>query len=513
MFKLFNRWAKVALIGAIAVAAINTLPTGPNAASVTTSPQNHKSDGEYSLDFTTHSYTLKSITLHGQTIKYRSYENIVYVSNPVDLNFEIMNVYVPEAYFENASIGEYNAETAPIFFPNLIGGYMEAKPAAADKESVSLALSKGYVVASPGARGRTTQDENGLYTGKAPAAIVDLKAAVRYLRHNDKVMPGDADKIISNGTSAGGALSSLLGATGNNKDYEPYLKAIGAANERDDIFAVSSYCPITNLDHADIAYEWLFNGVNTYKWVGSGTLTPDQIQVSNELKALFPDYLNSLELKSYEPHNANGIGLVKAPGQVKKGTALTLDADGNGTFKDYVKSFVIQSAQKALDNGTVLTGMNWITIQDGVVTDIDFDKYVEYATRMKTPPAFDSLAASSWENTLFGTSTVNSQHFTQYSEDNSTVDAAIANEKMIKMMNPMYYIGNSGSTTSKHWRIRHGTKDRDTSLAIPVILATKLSNEGYDVDFSLPWDRPHSGDYDLEELFGWVDQIVKSKDH
>ena len=51
-----------------------------------------------------------------------------------------------------------------------------------------VALSKGYVVASPGARGRTE------LTGKAPAAIVDLKAAVRYLKANDKVMPGDAEK-------------------------------------------------------------------------------------------------------------------------------------------------------------------------------------------------------------------------------------------------------------------------------------------------------------------------------
>ena len=38
---------------------------------------------------------------------------------------------------------------------------------------------KGYVVAAPGARGRTNQDGAGKYVGKAPAAIVDLKAAVR----------------------------------------------------------------------------------------------------------------------------------------------------------------------------------------------------------------------------------------------------------------------------------------------------------------------------------------------
>ena len=104
------------------------------------------------------------------------------------------------------------------------------------KENASLvALSRGYIVAAPGARGRTLKDEQGNYTGKAPAAIVDLKAAVRYLRSNDKNMPGNAERIISNGTSAGGALSALLGATGNNKDYEPYLKELGAANAKDDV--------------------------------------------------------------------------------------------------------------------------------------------------------------------------------------------------------------------------------------------------------------------------------------
>ena len=74
---------------------------------------------------------------------------------------------------------------------------------------MQTALAKDYIVALPGARGRTSAD------GKAPVAIIDLKAAVRYPKHNDANMAGDAGKIISNGTSAGGALSILLGASGN----------------------------------------------------------------------------------------------------------------------------------------------------------------------------------------------------------------------------------------------------------------------------------------------------------
>ncbi|WP_422445100.1 hypothetical protein [Thermoanaerobacterium sp. DL9XJH110] len=151
---------------------------------------------------------------------------------------------------------------------------MPAKPESPNIEqngnpnAALIALSKGYVVASPGVCGRTLKDENGLYTGKAPACNVDLKAAVRYLRYNDKIMPGSAERIISNGTSAGGALSALLGVTGNNMDYESYLEVIGAASERDDIFAASCYCPITSLDNADMAYEWQFNDINDYNFGG-----------------------------------------------------------------------------------------------------------------------------------------------------------------------------------------------------------------------------------------------------
>ncbi|MGD0656234.1 MAG: subtype B tannase [Thermoguttaceae bacterium] len=466
----------------------------------------------YSLTLDADKYTQKSFTLNGQTIRCRVFENIVYVQHPVDPKFECINIYIPAEYFEGKSIGNYTAETAPIFFPIMVGGYMPGRPGSIGSGpgggrsgAALIALSKGYVVASPGARGRTTKDEKGQYNGKTPACIVDLKAAVRFLRFNHKRMPGDAEKIISNGTSAGGALSALLGATGNNPDYEPYLKALGAADARDDIFAASCYCPITNLDNADTAYEWLFNCANDSKTTGNfrttdrrmqgpkgpGTLTGDQIAASDKLKAMFPAYLNGLGLK-----NTDGI-------------VLTLDANGNGIFKDYVKSFVIASAQKAMDGGKDLSALTWITIKDGAVTDIDFDQYVRYATRMKPPSAFDGLDLRTPENSLFGTAAIDAQHFTQFGKEHDAAGGSLADTAIVKLMNPMNYIGTEGTATAKHWRIRHGTVDRDTSIAIPVILATKLKNNGFDVDCALPWDRPHSGDYDLDDLFAWMNQFCR----
>ena len=83
----------------------------------------------------------------------------------------------------------------------------------------------------------------------------------------------------------------------------------------------------------------------------------------------------------------------------------------------------------------------------------------------------------------------------------------MASPEMIRIMNPLSFIGTAD--TAPHWRIRHGAFDRDTSLAIPVILATVLKNQYFDVDFALPWGLPYSGDYDLKEQFAWIDRICK----
>ena len=561
-------------------------------------PQENSVDENNGVDLTfdATTYTEGSMMVEGEAVNYRAFENIIYVGNPVDPQYQCMNIYIPEEYFNGESVGIFTADTAPIFFPNTVGGYMPGKPGTPSMEgsvggdasrlgltgngengnvqnkaegtnnngnetakttesgtnqttdntatattdngnagnantgvsgsestgsgnagggntgttdtgespnAILMALSKGYVVAAPGARGRTLQLEDGTYTGKAPAAIVDLKAAVRYLHFNDSVMPGDAKKIISNGTSAGGALSVLLGATGNNSEYEGILAEIGAANADDDIFAVSAYCPITNLDHADMAYEWMFHGINEYTsmniTVENGqinrqketfTLSGAQTVYSSELKAAFSDYVNDLLLKDME------------------GNALTLDENGNGSFKDYVETFIMESAQAQLEAGNNLSNYDWIEVEDNVVTNIDFDGYIAYLSRSKGVPAFDSIDLSSSENSLFGTEIVDVQHFTEFSQDKDTTGGSMADEQIIRMMNPMNYIGMSGNDVAEYWRIRHGTMDSDTALAVPVILSNVLEENGYQVDFYLPWEQGHGGDYDLEELFDWMAEVT-----
>lgn len=488
------------------------------------------------LRFNPDKYEVKTCEEDGRSITYRAFEGLEYCTAPID-PVQKLNIFVPEAYYQGEDINGYDLHSAPIFAPNTVGGYL---PGLADTpgrdyrgeiNSVFAALEHGYVVVSAGIRGRTSGKKSGeffvggkadhdgtdtgRFVGKAPALIVDMKAVIRYLRHNRETIPGSIEHIITSGTSAGGALSAMVGASGNSSDYESYLKEIGAAEERDDIFAANCYCPIHNLENADAAYEWLFCGHRYYhrkkftiidgrvQWMTEeGEMSDLQMEMSEELKRLFPTYLNSLQLTDQE------------------GNTLTLDADGNGNFKEYVCRFILESAQRELDthdsaerlhklavSGSAVEEQSCLTIENGRAVAVDWDAFVGTITRMKTVPAFDALDLQSPENEELGTEETPAQHFTAFSKEHSQVDGGMADVQIIKLLNPTVYIGEAD--TAKHWRIRHGAFDRDTSLAIPVILATMLKNKGYSVDFRLPWGLPHSGDYDLEELFEWIDGICK----
>ncbi len=475
------------------------------------------------LSFDAGNYQEQSLTMPtGEKVSYKAYTRLYYVANIEDSAYQYLNIYVPEGA---------TAHT-PIFMPNAVGGYMAAAPGTPDAADASgRALAEGYVVAMPGARGRNSvvTDKKGraTYTGRAPKGLLDLKAAVRYLRLFDSQMPGDAEKIISDGTSAGGAMSSLLGATGNHPDYAPLLKAMGAADTRDDIFAAVCFCPIIDLDHADMAYEWLYGVTNGV----TRPVTEQQAAVSAQLAARYPQYLNSLGLRTAD------------------GTLLT---DAN--YRDYLKKLLIESAQLAKDAGATIPDTIGFTfsgkksfqapVNGGMrpqgapqgqrppmrgrggseageyITGLDLDKYLNYVVTtqpLKTAPAFDSQDVAggrpSGENEEFGDEKGSSVNFTDFSLQLATGNAAATVSDGIKwnvrLLNPMNYIGDSRAATAQHWYIRHGARDRDTSFSVPVNLALMLQNAGKNVDFRLPWNRPHSGDYALNELFLWIKSVCR----
>lgn len=162
----------------------------------------------------------------GKKVTYRSYMHIPYAAIPVDKDYQSLNVNVP-IQIDGAAV---DASNAPILLIIDVGGYMsssnagggggpgrmragvppagpggnrgetpaqpgrqqggmppmptgapQAGPGGASVVSgnADLALAAGYVVVSPGCRGRDNKAADGTYYGKAPAALSPRFSAPR----------------------------------------------------------------------------------------------------------------------------------------------------------------------------------------------------------------------------------------------------------------------------------------------------------------------------------------------
>jgi len=361
-------------------------------------------------------------------------------------------------------------------------------------------MSYGFVIVAPGCRGRDCQAADGTYFGKAPAAIVDLKAAVRYLRAMGDAIPGNKERILSTGGSAGGALSCLLAASGNNPLYAPYLKAIGAAEERDDIFASCSFSPIIDLEHADGGYEWQYGPIPCGgAATGPIRITPGLVDqtLSAELAAQYRAYQNELGLSgrgSFGPVTGDNL------------QDYLLQAYLHPEASRYLNT--LPSAERE----TYLAEHPWIRFTDGNA-EFTWADFLNYDGRMKGLPAFDDFGKEMAEPDLFGTETVKTRHFTAFSKahDPSETDDVIDEElaKIINMMNPYYFVRTGNPGCAPHWWMRYGALDRDTSIPVFTNLATLLENAGKDVNARLVWDGGHCADDDPEGVMIWMLEMSK----
>ena len=265
---------------------------------------------------------------------------LAYAATPADSSYETMGIFVPGAYFtgsdngdgtwtcsvnESGSVGQYTALTAPLILPVNTPGYSAmAAPEGYDSSmgygSVSDYTSAGMIILFAGARGRDAG---------APAGVTDFKAAIRYTRWNADLLPGDMDSIFTLGMSGGGAQSAVIGASGNSSLYDPYLKAIGAVmTESDAVKGSMCWCPITNLDIADEAYEW--NMGNTR----SG-LSDEEQGYSDGMALAFAEYINALGLTD------------------EQGNTLTLAQSDtgiwqSGTYYEYIRQVIEASLEHFL---------------------------------------------------------------------------------------------------------------------------------------------------------------------
>ena len=468
--------------------------------------------GSYSLDLSNYSCNTVTTTVATDTshsVTYCLYSNVVYAANPVDATYESMNIYVP------SSVDGTSVSGKPILFENSVGGYMSSRAGQLGTNG-NYALGKGYVVVEPGCRGRDN-GSSGDYYGVAPAAMVDLKAAIRFLRYNSSLgtFSGDVSHIVSSGGSAGGALSALVGASGNSSLYNSYLAAIGAADAGDNIFAVGAWSPITNLDHADMAYEEEYSGLQF-----SGSIVNSA--VSSNLIA---------EFESYQ----DGLGLTD-----KRGSMGTLTSSNIAEY--ILEQYMEPSLLKYVNAGG--TAPSYATCTSAACA-FTFSNYVNNSigTRGKSAPAFDSFfdmtSSSTYYNTVvntacqpetmeFGNPTGTTaysgsncsggspRHFTNFSSqamDGASISGSM--QTVVNMMNPMYFIMNAissgnSSGVAKYWYIRDGAIATDTSAYIIVDLATAAENllgTSY-VNAWEDWGQGHNVETDPSGFSTWVTNSV-----
>jgi hypothetical protein len=484
---------------------------------------------------------------------------VVYVGNPVPVasggsttyGYETMNIYVPS----NAT------DTSPIILQVSNSGWMPSAVRDAISEGgaynstsnqTGAALKAGYVIVSAGTRSRTLIDANGAYVGHAPAVVVDTKAAIRYLRYNDALMPGTTDRILITGTSGGGGLSVAISASGNSPEYLPYLYEIGAAgvtyNKRkhgysstlnDDVFGTVAYCAITDLNHADAAYEWMYNVTRTEL----GIYSAEQMAASDWLKEDYVPYFNRLDLRE------------------ETGKRLIAD-DLNDAITAIVEKEIEEAnvevgpAQMAADiNALAYKDSSWYSIDENGKATLDLDKYLYFVVQnkaLKTPPAFDNyktvLQGAMNESNLAGTPAQEYSAFSEWAWNHNGVlgdgigsddtgllwrdyihtHAGKAVVKQMDMVNPMPYLvsdteadgprhsehphegGFDENAVAPYWYFRHGMLDRDTSFAVEAALYYAVLNASgvQNVNFELAWLKPHSANYDVPEAYEWVAEAV-----
>lgn len=432
-----------------------------------------------------------------------------------------------------------------------VGDYVSTS----DDDIIGAALSRDFVIVSYGCRARNDEAVNGEYLGHSPATMTDTKAAIRYLRYNSSELGvGDTNKIIISGTSGGGALSVAISADGNSSDFYESLYEIGAAGIEmdgsgkyvstinDDVFATLAYCPINDLGPSDLAYEWTYNETRKQlisegaTWTAvSGMpgdenakvtdITDEVMQASQELYDEFPEHLAGYGLKTETGEDVTADNIDSL-------TAALMERE----IKAAIEEVGIDQMKKDMEgDGSVKT--TWLTLNEDKTFEYNYQNhllYVAKTTELKAAPAFSNLGLeleARNEDSLFGTKENAYCAFVSYSWNNDKVkgngcgkddtgltwdefmqtDEGKAVALQIKMASPIeYLLSDSDGDSAPYWYVRHGMIDRDISFTSQTILYYAMLNDSSikEINFSFDWLRPHSGQYDIQEAFAWVDSIL-----
>ncbi len=509
------------------------------------------------------------VTLDGKPLKVTKY-TVTYVASPVQMADMLMgrgglqkvkDVYAWQKMAIYVSEKAANNQDTAIIFSVNNGGWMNSPlgnmfadfsgkvntvlVSNSDTDKIGAALAAGYVICDVGTRSRGLVAADGTFPGHAPAVVVDAKAAIRYLRLNDDVIPGSSERIVITGTSGGGGLSTAVAASGNSPEYYPYLKEIGAAGIdafgnstlRDDVFATIAYCPITDLNHADMAYEWQYSATRLLgNYTDQNPLSDATKKVSVELAAQYPAYLKSLGLKL---EDGTPLTAATMPGAIMALVKADLEkamAEEGETVPDLGETWSFIQR----DGSTQVVTNDWLDVDNvaNKVVSIDYGKYMEFictTALLKTSPAFENFGTSLQymmnESNLTGNKATEYNHWLKWSWENDVIpgnkvgkdDTGMTFEvfmdtadgkavaKQMKMINPMPYLLSDEGDSAPYWYVRHGMRDRDTSFAVELALFYAIQNDPTvkDANFAIAYMQPHSGNYDVQEAYAWLAGVLK----
>lgn len=503
----------------------------------------HKAE---SINFKSAGRMVLNVSVDGQPLKVDWYVDN-YVKYPVRPQDQLINIYIPE----NAT------KSSPIMFYVNNGGWiansypdrtiMDGSDYDGTNDRVGVALKEGYVVVSYGCRSRANEPVENRYLGHSPATMTDTKAAIRYLRYNSKAIPaGNTEKIFITGTSGGGALSTVIAASGNSPDYFPSLYELGAAGIEmskdgtysskegcgDNVAGVIAYCPITDLGHACAAYEWLYGNLRNLMYITGEMHYPfvdekTTMETSKKLSAMYVEYIDSLSLTDED------------------GDRIT-----SANLRDYIVRLMIEEIDKTIAEigpeqmlkeiekeswGIQRRNNGWLVFNDDGSYTYDLDKHLYYVakyTALKPAPAFSNkglFVTHMNEDSLFGSDNIPYCPFNEYSWNNDTKRNAVGkddtgmdwNEYMnteegkslalqIKMTSAIDYLIEGKADIAPYWYVRHGMDDRDTSFAVEALLFNTVRSNGAIVssDTGFAWLKPHSGDYDVPEAYSWLRSVL-----
>lgn len=463
------------------------------------------------------------------------YQGVYINANITNVQYQTMLIYVPKDYLTTdeggnvtginyeATVNGYTAKTAPIVYWNECGGWRSSQPGACDTSYIEA----GMIYVAAGARSRDATAEDGIKSGKAPTQIVDLKSGVIQLRANRDVIPGNTDCIVSGGGSGAGEMSSVLGASGNMPEYYEYMYQSGTLgvtqNEDgsyssvfpDDIYGAQCYCPIADLENADLAYAWWWcdlTGAGGEKY-GNSTFSDFELRLQELEAEAFVAYINGLNLKDSD------------------GNALTLTGLRSGSYYDSVLRNLSDALNAAVVAGNIdpensySNQDTWLAQnEDGTWQVTDLKGFMVGTglvnSRGKDIPGFDTFGLTA-ENDAFGYSDVRAVHYSksvaavleanyeELSQLDGFADAdvdeyisqALYSEEstyishQVNLMNATeILLGNDGFMSvdpAPFWRVRSGTSDQHTSFTIGYNLCLAAEMAGLDSDYHLVWNMGH----------------------